>query len=93
MQSLVKEQLVSEAHAASGFRCCLDQLADLEKDISPHVRPLLVEWLQLAEPYLSAEFRTRAQAEIAAPPKKAAEYVFVSFVFLQFCCFFVLSYC
>jgi hypothetical protein len=71
LAALVKEQLISEAHVASGFRCCLDQLSDLEKDISPNVRQVLVEWLELAKNYLPADVRTRAQAELAAKPKAA----------------------
>jgi len=72
LAALVKEQLISEAHVASGFRCCLDQLSDLEKDISPNVRQLLTEWLELAKGYLPADVRTRALAELAKPKTAAA---------------------
>lgn len=39
---------VSEAHMISGFKCCVDCIGDLVKDISPNARTLLLDFISLA---------------------------------------------
>jgi programmed cell death protein 4 len=65
LKAFASSELVSEAHMISGFKCCVDCVGDLAKDISPNARTLFLEFVSLAiaENYLPVAFRAKAEAE------------------------------
>jgi programmed cell death protein 4 len=65
LKAFASSELVSEAHMISGFKCCVDCVGDLAKDISPNARALLLEFVSLAisENYLPAAFKAKAEVE------------------------------
>jgi len=65
LQAFSKSELVSTAHMLSGFKACVDRIGDLVKDISPHARTLLLDFISLSisQGYLPATFRAKAEEE------------------------------
>jgi len=65
LNAFSKSELISEAHMVSGFKCCVDRIGDLVKDISSNARTQLLNFVSLAISggYLPKSFQQKAEEE------------------------------